>query len=178
MTQRRLGLHLHEVDIVIDGVDRLRGVGHLPDDDRCDLHRVAVGVVDLQAVGLEVPDPNAQVPAVGQRHDAPQAGAADSADIGPEEPHDLGLAGLHDHQRARHEHAHDDRRRQPADREAGGDARSDHEHAGPAGDRPGGALVDFDTGSGVTDWCRLWLPVGPDVCTHGASNRTGAPLEK
>ena len=37
--QRRLGLHLHEVDVVIDGVQRARGVGDLPDDDRGDLDR-------------------------------------------------------------------------------------------------------------------------------------------
>ena len=59
VTQRRLGLHADEVDVVVDREHRLRGVGHLPDDDRGDLDRVAVGVVDLQVVGLEVPDPDA-----------------------------------------------------------------------------------------------------------------------
>jgi len=40
VAQRRLGLDLNKVDVVIDGVGRPRGVGHLPDDNRGDLDRL------------------------------------------------------------------------------------------------------------------------------------------
>jgi hypothetical protein len=47
VTQRGLGLNPNEVVVIIDGVDRPRGIGYLPNHDRSDLDRVAVGVVDL-----------------------------------------------------------------------------------------------------------------------------------
>ena len=151
--------------------DVLGGIGNLPDDDRGDLDRVSVGVVDLQPVGLEVADPNAQAPPVGQRHRPPQARAADGADIGSKEPHDLGMARLHDDQRAgddhRHHHWQGDQTRDRAGRkrEADSHADSDDKHAGPAADRPRRALADFDTRSGMTDRCRLgragWLMIPP-----------------
>ena len=109
MPQRRLGLHAHEIQVVIDGVERSRGIGHLPDDDRGDLDGIAVGVVDLQMVRLEVPDPDADVAPVGEGQDPGQAGAAHGAGVAAEEPHDPGLAGLHDDERGQDQNGDDAR---------------------------------------------------------------------
>ena len=103
VSQRRLGLNAHEVEVIVDGVESARGVGNLPDDDGGDLDGIAVSVVDLQVVRLEVPDPDAYVPPVGEGQNPGQAGATHGADVAAEEPHDLGLAGLDDHQRG-HDH--------------------------------------------------------------------------
>ena len=172
MTQGRLGLDPHEVVVVVDGVDRARGVGHLPHDDRGDLDRVAVGVVDLQVVGLEVPDPDAQAPPVGQRNDPPQAGAPDGADVAAEEPDDLGMPRLHDHERGRDDHTDHDRRDDPrrsGEQNGTGDAGGDGDYAGPAADGPGWALTDIDAGPRVPHGCRLGLAVWLDGLTHDPS---------
>jgi hypothetical protein len=44
----RLGLGGDELGVVVDLEGGLRGVADLPDDDRGELDRVAVGVVDLE----------------------------------------------------------------------------------------------------------------------------------
>ena len=105
VAQRRLGLDPHEVEVVVDGVQGTGGVGDLPDDDGGDLDGIAVGVVDLQVVRLEVPDPNAHVPPVGEGQDPRQAGPTHGADVTAEEPHDPGLAGLHDDERGQDDDA-------------------------------------------------------------------------
>src|ERR1019366_6494269 len=123
-------------------------------------------------VGLEVPDPNAQASPIRQRQDPPQAGSTQSADIAPEEPHDLGMARLHDHQRGGDEGTDHDRRDDPrraGEQDRGGDAGGDRKYAGPAADRPGRTLVDIDAGSRVPDWCRLGLAVWPDGWAHDPS---------
>ena len=56
VAQRRLGLHLDVVVVVVHLEDRLGGVDDPPDDDRGDLDRVAVVVVDLEVRALEVAD--------------------------------------------------------------------------------------------------------------------------
>src|ERR1700684_1480892 len=99
MPQCRLSLHSNEIEVVIDGEQSPCGVGNLPDDNGGDLHRVAVGVVDLQVVRLEAPDPDAHVPPVGERQDPGQAGTTHGADVAAEETYDSGLAGLHDDER-------------------------------------------------------------------------------
>ncbi|MPN05540.1 hypothetical protein SDC9_152791 [bioreactor metagenome] len=56
VTQCGFGLHLHEILVGLDSEDRLGSVGDLPDDDGRDIDRIAVGVIDLQLIGLEVAD--------------------------------------------------------------------------------------------------------------------------
>ena len=88
-------------------------------------------------------------------HDRP--GSADGADVGAEELHDPGLAGLHDHQRGspRARRRRSAQRAGPSPRgEAGGDAAGEDEYAGPAGDRQGRPLRGSRHGSG-------WLLVPP-----------------
>ena len=136
VAQRRLGLDLDEVNEVLDGECRRCGVGDLPDDDRCDLDRVAFRVVDLEVVCLEVAYSDTQAPAVHERHGRPEPRTASGSDVRPEEAKDLSLAGLDDHQRARHKHSHHDRPdqadgRATGERDAGGNAAGDHQYAEP-----------------------------------------------
>ena len=56
VAQRRLGLHLDVVVVVVHLEHRFGGVDDAPDDDGGDLDRVAVVVVDLQVRALEVAD--------------------------------------------------------------------------------------------------------------------------
>ena len=99
VAQRRLGLDGDEVCVVVHGVRRPRRVGDLPDDDGGDLDRVAVGVVDLEPVGLEVAHPDADPAADRQRQHPPEAGAAHGADVAAEELHDRRLPRRHDDER-------------------------------------------------------------------------------
>ena len=147
VAQRRLGLDPHEIEVVVDGVEGTRGVGNLPDDDGGDLHGIAVGVVDLQVVRLEVPDPNAHVPPVGEGQDPGQAGTTHGADVAAEEPHDPGLAGLHDDERGQDDNGHHDRHDDDGldgvlgEQDDSGDAGGDDEDAEPAADGPRLALA-------------------------------------
>ena len=62
VAQRGLALHVHEVLVVVDLEERLGRVDDLPDDDRGDLDRVAVVVVDLELLALEVADAQRDLP--------------------------------------------------------------------------------------------------------------------
>ncbi len=86
MAQRRLGLHRDEVQIAVDGVGCLDGVGDLPDQDCSDLYGIAVGVVDLQVVGFEVAYPHADPAAKRQGQYPPESGAPNRAEIAAEPP--------------------------------------------------------------------------------------------
>ena len=108
--QGRLGLHRHEVLVVLDGEGRPGRVGHLPDDDGRDVDGVAVGVVDLELVGLEVVHPDRDVATGGQRDDHPQPLRADGADVAAEELHDPRLPRSHDRQRGGQQQPEDDDR--------------------------------------------------------------------
>jgi hypothetical protein len=57
LAQRGLGLHVHEVLVIVDVEHGLGGVHHLPHDDRGDLDRVALDVVHLELGRLEVAHP-------------------------------------------------------------------------------------------------------------------------
>src|ERR1700722_14878308 len=106
VAQCGLGLDRNEVPVVIDRVNRLRGVSDLPDDDGCDLNGVAMGIVDLEMVGFEVPDPHAYVVARCQWHHPGEAWSPDGTHVATEELNYPGLTGLHDHQRAEYNHYH------------------------------------------------------------------------
>ena len=166
VAQCRLGLDPHEIEVVLDGVERTRGIGDLPDDDGGDLHGIAVGVVDLQVVRLEVPDPNAHVPPVGEGQDPRQAGTTHGADVAAEKPHDPGLAGLHDDQRGQDDDGDHDRRDSDGRdgtlgrKTAGGDAGGDDQDAEPAVDRLRLTLPDLDPGPRVANRWRLGSPYG------------------
>ena len=173
--QCRLGLDTHEVEVVVHGVKSTRGIGNLPDDNGSDLHGIAVSVVDLQVVRLEVPDPNAHTPPVRERQDPPKASSAHGADIASEESHDLGLAGLHDDQRAQNDGRHDDWRGDDAldgtvgEEICANDAAGDDEDAEPAADGPRSALLDLDADSRMTDRSRLGFAVGWYRLAHDPS---------
>ena len=61
------------------------------------------------------------------------------------------------------------RDRAAGEQNGAGDAGGDDEHAEPAADRPGGALVDLDAGPRVPDRSRLGLAVWLDGLAHGSS---------
>jgi hypothetical protein len=101
---RGLGLDPHETDEVVDGVDGLGGVLDLPDDDGRDLHRVAVGVVDLERRRLVVAYPGGDLAPQGERVDPAQAGGADRPAVPAEQGQDAGLAGGDGRQAEQGEH--------------------------------------------------------------------------
>ena len=175
MAQGRLGLDADEVEVVVDGVQRARGVGDLPDDDRGDLDGVAVGVVDLQVVRLEVPHADADVAAVGEGKDPRQAGAADGADVAAEEPHDPGLAGLDDDERGQDHDGRDPRHDgqggvRPLDEQVdGAEAEGGDEDAEPAVRGPGLPLHDVDACAEVADRRCLGLAVWVGGLVHDPS---------
>ena len=95
MADRGLGLDGDEMAVVVDRVDRVRGVPHLPDNDRGDLNRVAVRVVDFSLLRLLVPDPGRHNDAGRERVDPLQPGVADCAAVPAEELDNTGLSGYH-----------------------------------------------------------------------------------
>jgi hypothetical protein len=156
VAQRRLGLHRDEVGVAVDRVGRLRGVGDLPDDDGSDIHRAAVGVIDLQAVGLEVADPDADPAPHRQRRHPPEPGPVDGADVVAEELDHRGLARRHDHERGADQAcgAEQDPENEGvvADRDNhAGNASRKHHHPEPAVDGDRATLSDVDLGSLVSD---------------------------
>jgi uncharacterized membrane-anchored protein len=178
--ERRFGLNPDEVVVAVHRKDGLCGIGDLPDDDRRELHRVSVGVVDLEVVGLEVAYANAQIPSVRKRNDAPQARPPKRAHIAAEEPHDLRVARLDDHQRTENEHPDDDRHCNQARRgtlreqvtATGAD--QDDEHPQPTVHCPGGTLVNVDAGAAVPDRRGLRVLLRIDESGHGSSPSTSS----
>ena len=164
--QGGLGLDLDELRVGLDGKRRLSGVSHLPHDDRRDLDRVAVGVVDLEGIGLEVVDPHRDLPLGRERQEHEQPRPTRGADVAAEELDDLGLPGLDDAHRAEHEGRQDEwqegaddfpgrrfghlrrgERDDAPDRE--GDERDADEEGEEAVDEPRRALDDVDSGARV-----------------------------
>jgi hypothetical protein len=120
-----LGLDGDELDEVVDLEHGPGGVGDLPDDDGGDLDRVAVGVVDLQHVGLVVADAGRDLAPLGERVDPAQPVGPDRALVAAEELDHAGLAGA--------DRGEPDRDDQPG--QEGQDAEDDRE--GPAARDPG-----------------------------------------
>ena len=115
--------------------------------------------------------------AVGQRQDPRQAGPAHRADVAAEEPHDLGLPGLHDHQRGRDERRRPRSARAPTSRRALRDEEASRRRRPATTSTPNQPLIDqagrswiVDAGSRVPDRCRLGLAVGLDGLAHGSSH--------
>ena len=88
VAERRLGLDVDEMLEVVDLEQRLRRIRDLPDDDRGDLDRVAVVVVDLEARRLEVADTHGDLAALGQRVDPVQALLTDGPVVATEQHED------------------------------------------------------------------------------------------
>jgi hypothetical protein len=103
MPDRGLGLDGHELDEVVDRVERLGRVLDLPDDHGGDLDRVAVGVVYLRERRLQVPDPGRDRYAVGKRVHPLQALVADRALVPAEELNDVRPARRDGGEAAEHE---------------------------------------------------------------------------
>src|SRR5580704_15945784 len=109
MAQRRLGLYRYEVEVVLDGIRRFRRVHDLPDHDRGDLYGVAVGIIDLQVIGLEIADAHTDAAAHRERQYPPETRSGHGADITSEELDDGRLPRGDDHQRERDQDEHHDR---------------------------------------------------------------------
>ena len=96
VAQRRLALHLHVVVVVVDFEHGFGGVDDLPHDDRGDLDRVALVVVDLQLRRSRSCAP-AATRASSCRGDWPSAGRlARGADVVAEQLQHLRLVGVDD----------------------------------------------------------------------------------
>ena len=91
VAQRGLALDVHVVRVVLYLEARLGGVHHLPDDHGGDLDRIAVEVVDLQAVGLEVAHAQRDAAAAGERVDPVPTLFLDRADVAAEQQDDARL---------------------------------------------------------------------------------------
>ena len=92
--QGGLALDVDEVVVIVDVEERLGRVDHLPDDDGGDLDRVARQVVDLEALALEVPDPERDGPLGEERVDPAEPRFADRAVVVAEELEDLRLVRI------------------------------------------------------------------------------------
>src|SRR6185312_5368169 len=90
-------------------VDRPGRVGNLPDDDGSDLDRVAVGIVDLEAIGLEVAHPDTHGAADRQWTHTPEPWPTNGAHIGTKELYNTALARRDDHDRTRNQTKCDDK---------------------------------------------------------------------
>nr|BFE73528.1 hypothetical protein GCM10020092_068290 [Actinoplanes digitatis] len=93
MPDRGLGLYGDELDEVVDLEDGAGGILDLPDDDGGDLDGVAVGVVDLEHVGLVVADAGGDPAPGGERVDPAESVRADGPGVAAEELNHAGLAG-------------------------------------------------------------------------------------
>ena len=105
----RLGLDVHEVLVVVDLEQRLRRVGHLPDDDGRDLDRVAVLVVDLELGGLEVADADGDPAPLGERVHPMEALGMDGAPVVAEQDQGAGLVRIHGREAAEGDTGRDER---------------------------------------------------------------------
>ena len=116
--QRRFGLDVHEAFVVVDVEHGLGRIDHLPDDDRRDLDRVAVEVVDLELAALEVAHALADL-LLGVEGVVPaQAVLVDRADVLAEQAQHRGLVGL-DHVEAEQAEERQAAEQQAADGHAG-----------------------------------------------------------
>ena len=118
--QRRLGLDLHEVLVVVDLEEGLGRVGDLPDDDGGDLDGIAVAVVDLELGRLEVAHADADPAPPGEGVDPVEPLGADGAGVAAEEDEDAGLVRVDrgqagEHHEDGHEEDYQDRQRGPFD---------------------------------------------------------------
>jgi hypothetical protein len=127
MTHGRLGLDVDEALVVLDVEGRLGGVADQPGDHGRDLDRVAVGVVDLEHVGVEVADPQREGAPGRQRVDPVEPGTPHRAHVVAQEDRHLGLVGLDDEEPVERHHQH-----------------QGQEHGGGA--RPGGGVPAGDRG--------------------------------
>jgi hypothetical protein len=163
--ERRFGLDVDEVLVVVDLEERLGRVGDLPDDDRCDLDRVAVVVVDLELGGLEVADLDRDLAAHGERVDPVETLRAHGSGVVAEEDEGARLVGADRGEPAEGDAYGDEGEGDEDDPDDPGDAhvgpcRSQHaddvpdhepdqqnrgsqedEEGGDAGQRPGGAFL-------------------------------------
>ena len=91
-------LDLDEVLVVVDLEHRFGGVDHAPHDDRGDLDRVALVVVDLELRALEVADAQRDPLLRVERVRPAQARRPDRADVVAEELQHLALVRVDDEQ--------------------------------------------------------------------------------
>ena len=104
MADRRLARDFHEPLVIVDVEHGLRRIRHLEDDDRTDLDRIALQVVDLQRLAVEVAYLQRYLLLGGEREHHPKSGLGDRADVAAEERNDLRLVRLYDrHRRDCHE---------------------------------------------------------------------------
>jgi hypothetical protein len=98
VADRGFRLDVDVVDVVVDLERGLGRVGHLPDDHRRDLDRVAVLVVDLHAARLEVAHADAQLGLQVEGVDPPPTGLARRSLVGAEEHEHARLVRVDEHQ--------------------------------------------------------------------------------
>ena len=123
IAQRRFALDVDVVFVVVHLERRLRGFHDAPHDDRGDVDRVALAVVDLQLAALEVPHPQRQLPLLVKRICVAQAADLCRADIVAEQLQHLRLVRRHHEEPLQQEHPEGeqaDRRQHPADRRCPG----------------------------------------------------------
>ena len=96
VAHRGLGLHLHEVLIVVDFEDGFGGVDDAPDDDGGDLDRIAFEVVDLQLGALEVTHAKRNALLRVERVGPAQSRRFRRADVVAEELQDAALVRIDD----------------------------------------------------------------------------------
>jgi len=109
VSKGRLRLNPYEVAVVVPPRTGRGRVGHLPDDDGGDLHRITFSVVDLEVVRLEVSNSQRSRPVIGERNDPREAGVAHGADVTAKELNNACLPGLDDDEGAEDNHGEDDR---------------------------------------------------------------------
>ena len=86
---------MDEALVVIDVVDRLGAVLHLPDDDRGNFDRTAVQFIDLELAGFEIAYPQRNLLLAVEGIVPAQAVGLDRADVFAEQAQYRGLVGLH-----------------------------------------------------------------------------------
>src|SRR2546421_5682187 len=102
MSKGRLALDGDELLEVLDVEHRVGGIDDAPHADRRDLDGIATGVVDLDALALEIADTQRDPLAPKDREwiDPPQASLVKRPDIAAEDDQHARLVGLH-HDEAR-----------------------------------------------------------------------------
>ncbi len=93
--QRRFGLDVDIAFVVIDVVDRLGRIHHLPHDHRRDLDRAAFQFVDLELAAFEVAHPQRHLPGREERIVPAQPAVLDRAHVLAEQAQHRRLVGFH-----------------------------------------------------------------------------------